>query len=173
MYSSSFELLSHLLGPWVINSSFVSYKGIQGRFEKLWMSGAGSAEELETLRLSRQGCVEVPLASTDPCLPLSNPTPARICLHLKSLDLIVTINLRVVLKARNFGACDHGRHGYHLRVEDGPAPRIGYEQGRAVAAAVEGDVSESMPASMLRSHPDAVLFLDEGAASDLGHGVAG
>ena len=25
-------------------------------------------------------------------------------------------------------------------------------------AAVEGDVSESMPASMLRSHPDAVLF---------------
>jgi glucosamine-6-phosphate deaminase len=40
-------------------------------------------------------------------------------------------------------------------------------------AAVEDDVSESMPASMLRSHPDAVLFLDEGAASDLGHGVAG
>jgi hypothetical protein len=57
--------------------------------------GAGSAEELETLRLSRQGCVEVPLASTDPCLPLSNPTSARICLHLKSPDLIVTINLRV------------------------------------------------------------------------------
>src|SRR5215212_61971 len=57
--------------------------------------GAGSAEELETLRLSRQGCVEVPLASTDPCLPLSNRTSARICLHLKSPDLIVTINLRV------------------------------------------------------------------------------
>ena len=57
--------------------------------------GAGSAEELETLRLSRQGCVEVPLASTDPCFPLSNPTSARICLHLKSPDLIVTINLRV------------------------------------------------------------------------------
>jgi hypothetical protein len=57
--------------------------------------GAGSAEQLETLRLSRQGCVEVPLASTDPCLPLSNPTSARICLHLKSPDLIVTINLRV------------------------------------------------------------------------------
>src|SRR5829696_6109151 len=92
--------------------------------------GAGSAEELETLRLSRQGCVEVPLASTDPCLPLSNRTSARICLHLKSPDLIVTINLRVVLKARNFGACDHGRHGYHLRVEVGPPPRIGYEQGR-------------------------------------------
>jgi glucosamine-6-phosphate deaminase len=40
-------------------------------------------------------------------------------------------------------------------------------------AAIEDDVSESMPASMLRSHPDAVLFLDEAAASDLGHGVAG
>jgi 6-phosphogluconolactonase/glucosamine-6-phosphate isomerase/deaminase len=42
-----------------------------------------------------------------------------------------------------------------------------------VAAAVEDDVSESMPASMLRSHPNTVLFLDEAAASDLGHGVAG
>jgi hypothetical protein len=26
---------------------------------------------------------------------------------------------------------------------------------------------------MLRRHPNAVLFLDEAAASDLGHGVAG
>jgi hypothetical protein len=43
----------------------------------------------------------------------------------------------------------------------------------AVAAAREDEVSESMPASMLRSHPNAVLFLDEAAASDLGHGVAG
>jgi len=43
----------------------------------------------------------------------------------------------------------------------------------AVAAAVEGDASESVPASMLRSHPNASLFLDEDAASDLGRGVAG
>src|SRR5215213_3203694 len=42
-----------------------------------------------------------------------------------------------------------------------------------VAAAVEGDVSESVPASMLKNHPNARLFLDEDAASDLGHGVAG
>jgi glucosamine-6-phosphate deaminase len=49
----------------------------------------------------------------------------------------------------------------------------GTNKAGAVAAAVEDDVSESMPASMLRSHPDAVLFLDEAAASDLGHGVAG
>jgi glucosamine-6-phosphate deaminase len=49
----------------------------------------------------------------------------------------------------------------------------GTNKAGAVAAAVEDDVSESMPASMLRSHPSAVLFLDEAAASDLGHGVAG
>jgi glucosamine-6-phosphate deaminase len=49
----------------------------------------------------------------------------------------------------------------------------GTNKAGAVAAAVEDDVSESMPASMLRSHPNAVLFLDEAAASDLGHGVAG
>src|SRR5215218_6804255 len=86
-----------LLGwvPWVVEGSFVSYKGIEGGVEELWRSGAGPAEELETLRLSRQGCVEVPLASTEPCVPLSNPTSAHICLHLKSPDLIVTINLRV------------------------------------------------------------------------------
>jgi glucosamine-6-phosphate deaminase len=49
----------------------------------------------------------------------------------------------------------------------------GTNKAGAVAAAVEDDVSESMPASMLRSHPNAVGFLDEAAASDLGHGVAG
>jgi len=49
----------------------------------------------------------------------------------------------------------------------------GTNKAGAVAAAVEDDVSESMPASMLRSHPNAVLFLDDAAASDLGHGVAG
>src|ERR671921_797760 len=49
----------------------------------------------------------------------------------------------------------------------------GTNKAGAVAAAVEGDVSESMPASMLRNHPDASLFLDEDAASDLGQGVAG
>jgi glucosamine-6-phosphate deaminase len=49
----------------------------------------------------------------------------------------------------------------------------GTNKAGAVAAVVEDDVSETMPASMLRSHPNAVLFLDEAAASDLGHGVAG
>jgi glucosamine-6-phosphate deaminase len=49
----------------------------------------------------------------------------------------------------------------------------GTNKAAAVAAAVEEDVSERIPASMLRSHPNTVLFLDETAASDLGHGVAG
>jgi glucosamine-6-phosphate deaminase len=49
----------------------------------------------------------------------------------------------------------------------------GTNKAGAVAAAVEGDLSESVPASMLKSHPDATLFLDEDAASDLGRGVAG
>jgi glucosamine-6-phosphate deaminase len=49
----------------------------------------------------------------------------------------------------------------------------GTNKANAVAAALEGDVSESVPASMLGRHQRAVLFLDEDAASDLGHGVAG
>ena len=49
----------------------------------------------------------------------------------------------------------------------------GTNKAKAVAAAVEDDVSESMPASMLRRHPNTALFLDEDAASDLGQGVAG
>jgi glucosamine-6-phosphate deaminase len=49
----------------------------------------------------------------------------------------------------------------------------GTNKAGAVAAAVEGDVSESVPASMLKNHPNASLLLDEGAASDLGRGVAG
>ena len=49
----------------------------------------------------------------------------------------------------------------------------GINKAGAVAVTVEGDVSESMPASMLKRHPVAGLFLDEDAASDLGSGVAG
>ncbi len=47
----------------------------------------------------------------------------------------------------------------------------GTNKAGAVAAAMEGDVSESVPASMLRSHPNARLFLDKDAASALGGGV--
>src|SRR5918998_1043079 len=44
----------------------------------------------------------------------------------------------------------------------------GANKAGAVVAAVEGEGAASMPASMLRSHPNAGLFLDEAAASDLG-----
>jgi hypothetical protein len=32
--------LSYLLGPWAVDGSFVIYKGIEGGFEQLRMSGA-------------------------------------------------------------------------------------------------------------------------------------
>ena len=41
----------------------------------------------------------------------------------------------------------------------------GPQKARAVAAALEGPVSTACPASALRNHPDATLFLDEAAAS--------
>lgn len=49
----------------------------------------------------------------------------------------------------------------------------GTNKAEAVAAAVEGEVTEEVPASMLKSHSNATLYLDEDAASDLGQGVAG
>ncbi|MDR1145088.1 MAG: glucosamine-6-phosphate deaminase [Verrucomicrobiales bacterium] len=44
---------------------------------------------------------------------------------------------------------------------------FGAAKARAVAAAVEGPVTASVPASALQLHPRAVLFLDEAAAGDL------
>lgn len=49
----------------------------------------------------------------------------------------------------------------------------GTNKAGAVAAAVEGEVAESVPASMLKRHPKTSLFLDQDAGSGLGHGVAG
>jgi glucosamine-6-phosphate deaminase len=44
----------------------------------------------------------------------------------------------------------------------------GENKARAVAAAVEGEVSEEVPASALRNHPDAEFLVDRDAASALG-----
>jgi glucosamine-6-phosphate deaminase len=44
----------------------------------------------------------------------------------------------------------------------------GANKAGAVAAAVEGEISESVPASMLRRHPNATFLLDGEAASSLG-----
>ena len=58
VYRRRFEPLSPRLGPWAVDGSFVSYNGIQGGFEELWRSGAGSAEEPGILQRHNQGCVE-------------------------------------------------------------------------------------------------------------------
>ncbi len=48
----------------------------------------------------------------------------------------------------------------------------GANKAGAVAAAVEGEVSEEVPASVLRRHPNTGLLLDEDAGSELGGGLA-
>jgi hypothetical protein len=68
-----------------VEGSFVSYKGIQGGFEQLWKSEAGSAEEPGTIAWYCQGCVEPSRGLEDPNLPLSAPTGVQSSLlHLRS-----------------------------------------------------------------------------------------
>jgi glucosamine-6-phosphate deaminase len=43
----------------------------------------------------------------------------------------------------------------------------GANKARAVAAAVEGEISESVPASMLRRHPNATFLINREAAATL------
>jgi glucosamine-6-phosphate deaminase len=49
-----------------------------------------------------------------------------------------------------------------VAIVPGPAKRA------AIRAALEGPVTTACPASILRRHPDATLFLDEASAADLG-----
>ena len=44
---------------------------------------------------------------------------------------------------------------------------FGDKKSDAVKAMVEGEINESVPASILRNHPDATIFLDKAAASKL------
>ena len=48
----------------------------------------------------------------------------------------------------------------------------GANKAEAVAAAVEGEVSEEVPASMLRQHSKGIFLVDEDADSDLRGGLA-
>ena len=48
----------------------------------------------------------------------------------------------------------------------------GANKAGAVAAAVDGEISEEVPASVLRRHPQGIFLLDEDAGSDLGGGLA-
>ena len=43
----------------------------------------------------------------------------------------------------------------------------GSHKARAIAAAVEGPVTEACPASVLQLHPDATVIVDRDAASEL------
>ena len=43
----------------------------------------------------------------------------------------------------------------------------GERKAEAVQVALEGPISTDCPASVLRTHPDALLFLDEASASKL------
>jgi glucosamine-6-phosphate deaminase len=45
----------------------------------------------------------------------------------------------------------------------------GSQKATAVAATLDGPVTTACPASVLRGHPDATLFVDEAAASLVGH----
>jgi glucosamine-6-phosphate deaminase len=64
--------------------------------------------------------------------------------------LAITLGLGTILEAR---AC--------LLIATGPA------KAGAVAAAVEGPVSASAPASVLQLHPEAIAYVDEAAAAGL------
>jgi hypothetical protein len=57
-----------------VEGLLLGYKGIQGAFEELWKSGAGSAEESVILQGHGQGGVEASRGLEDPILPLSAPT---------------------------------------------------------------------------------------------------
>jgi hypothetical protein len=57
---------------------FVSYNGIEGGFEALCISGAGSVEERGILQRHGQGCVERSEGLEDPILPLSVPTGVQL-----------------------------------------------------------------------------------------------
>ena len=43
----------------------------------------------------------------------------------------------------------------------------GPQKAAAVAAMLDGPVTTACPASVLRGHPDAVMFVDEAAASQV------
>jgi hypothetical protein len=79
VHTSRFEPLSYVLGTSAFESSFISYKGIQGAFEHAMESVAeGSAEAPAILQRHAQGCVERSGGLREPKLPLSVPTGVRL-----------------------------------------------------------------------------------------------
>src|SRR5262245_3781297 len=60
---------------------------------------------------------------------------------------------------------------YIMRVPRAVAIVPGPKKRAAIAAALDGPVTTACPASILRRHPDATLFLDEHSAASLGRGA--
>jgi hypothetical protein len=83
-----------------VESPLRGYNDLQGGFEELWsIGGWGLAEESGLLASYWQWCVETLRGPIDRCLPLSNPMSARLCLLLRSPDLIVSTNKRVFTRS--------------------------------------------------------------------------
>jgi hypothetical protein len=73
-----------------VESPLRGYNDCQDGFEGFWCIVAwGSAEESGILAWYWQWCVETLRGPIDRCLPLSNPMFARLCLLLRSPDLIM------------------------------------------------------------------------------------
>jgi hypothetical protein len=66
-----------------VDGSFVGYKGIEGGFEQLWRSGAGSAEEAGIVQWHAQGCVEPSRGLEGLDLPLDPDCLCYSPLHLR------------------------------------------------------------------------------------------
>jgi hypothetical protein len=64
--------------PWAVESPLLGCNDLLGGFEELWISGAGSAEELGIHWRHTQGCVGRSGGLRDPKLPLSLPTGVQL-----------------------------------------------------------------------------------------------
>jgi hypothetical protein len=73
-----------VLGPLVLESLPLSYKGVQGGFEELWISGAGSAEESGNLGRHSQGVANPREGSKILTFPFRARVVCGSLLHLRS-----------------------------------------------------------------------------------------
>jgi hypothetical protein len=111
VYKSRFEPLFHLLGPWVVDGSFVGSKGIQGALEELWNSGEGAAEEPAILQRHAQGCVEPSRGLEDPILPLSVPSGVQLAPTSPKLGEGVFYELRMCYVLGSSASCSGALQG--------------------------------------------------------------
>ena len=87
---------------WVVEDPFIGYNDLQGGFEELRRSGAGSAEELGILQQHGQGCVGPLRGLEDPILPLSVPTGVHLTPTSPKLVEFCELRLYGVLRSSSF-----------------------------------------------------------------------